>query len=88
MSSGWGCAVCGLDVDGAVAILCDACAEAGEKAVFVVIGYMPEGRRFPVDQLEIKPHQCDLAKHAEYERTMARMQAAVAPARSRRPVLN
>lgn len=38
--SGWGCSICGLGNDGALAVLCQACLEAGAPPTHVVDGYL------------------------------------------------
>lgn len=51
---GWGCLVCGLPMDGAMAVLCDTCIEAvidGAKIVNACAGYPGENRRVPVASL-------------------------------------
>jgi hypothetical protein len=47
--AGWGCAVCGLPNDGAVAVLCDEC--MGGEPKTVSIGFPGEGKRMPVADL-------------------------------------
>lgn len=48
---GWGCVVCHLPADGAVAVLCDDCVN-GEKIIkFVCAGYATEDGRVPWDAL-------------------------------------
>src|SRR6476659_4409564 len=46
---GWGCFVCGLPADGAVAVLCDAC--LGRAPKFACRGYPAEDGRVPVSDL-------------------------------------
>jgi hypothetical protein len=60
---GWGCAVCNLPADGAVAVLCDACLEQPLKTV--CDGYPKEGKRVPVDTLSDEPFAHDMEKHRE-----------------------
>jgi hypothetical protein len=47
--SGWGCVVCGLPSDGAVAVMCDDCLEQEPRAV--CDGYPVAGKRVPIEQL-------------------------------------
>lgn len=47
---GWGCFQCGLPFDGAVAVLCDGCLEAGREIKFVCKGRV-DGGRVPVEEL-------------------------------------
>jgi hypothetical protein len=42
---GWGCFVCNLPSDGAVAVLCDACLERGMPILDVCHGYPKENMR-------------------------------------------
>lgn len=63
---GWGCVVCGLSCDGAVAVLCDSCAGAGIEPREVCVGHPHEGRRRPIADLT-EPHEHDPAKHPEME---------------------
>jgi len=42
---GWGCFVCGLPSDGAVAVLCDRCLESGAPIIDVCHGYPKENMR-------------------------------------------
>jgi len=61
---GWGCVVCGLSFDGAVAILCDACMERNEEPRFAVDGYINKKKRVPIEELTV-PHDHDRRKHPE-----------------------
>lgn len=47
--TGWGCVVCHLPADGAVAVLCDAC--VGEAPRYACDGYPKDGGRIPVGLL-------------------------------------
>ena len=60
---GWGCAVCGLPADGAVAVLCDACLEVGAEITTACDGYLGEGRRVPLRDLPPEPFRHDEAAH-------------------------
>jgi hypothetical protein len=51
---GWGCVVCGLATDGAVAVICDDCAEleqADTKLKFACRGYPASDGRVPIAEL-------------------------------------
>ncbi len=65
---GWGCFQCGLPSDGAVAVLCDACADklAHHQAqiVYVCDGYAGEDKRVPIEELTT-PFDHDESKHPE-----------------------
>jgi hypothetical protein len=49
--TGWGCVVCGLEADGALAIICDECAKNVRPIKQVAYGYLAEGRRMSIDLL-------------------------------------
>lgn len=64
---GWGCFICGLPGDGAVAVLCDECLE-GEAAIrFVCVGYPASDGRMPIEELSDEPFEHDLACHRELD---------------------
>lgn len=48
--TGWGCAVCGLPADGAIAVVCDACLE--QPITHACVGYADRGLRVPLTQLQ------------------------------------
>ena len=69
---GWGCVICGLPADGAVAVLCDDCIEEGrqhqgDEIKSVVLGYPENGERIGVDEYQHRDfdHSPDL--HRIYE---------------------
>ena len=49
--TGWGCVVCGLTADGAMAVICDSCLDMKAAIRFVVSGYLAGKERLPFDQL-------------------------------------
>jgi hypothetical protein len=49
--TGWGCAVCGLASDGALAVLCDACCREGALIREAIAGFPRELRRVPIGEL-------------------------------------
>lgn len=61
---GWGCCLCSLPADGAVAVKCDACLEAEAPLKFACAGYPAKDGRVPIDQLE-GVHEHDMSKHPE-----------------------
>jgi hypothetical protein len=61
---GWGCFVCGLSTDGAVAVLCDACLESEAEIRFAVDGKIEDKKRIPRSELK-EPHEHDMSKHPE-----------------------
>lgn len=63
--TGWGCIVCDLPNDGAVAVACDACLEAEAEITEACHGYPGEGRRMAVTGLIKGAFKHDLTKHPE-----------------------
>lgn len=61
--TGWGCAACYLPLDGAVAVLCEACLAEGRDPVEVADGYLIERRRAPMPPAW-PVHAHDRALHA------------------------
>jgi hypothetical protein len=64
--TGWGCIVCNLPLDGAVAVLCDGCLElvaAGAWPLFVCRGWPVDHGRAPFAELSADPFDHDLAAH-------------------------
>ena len=61
---GWGCVVCHLPSDGAVAVLCDACLESGAPIVDVCHGYPKENMRMARESLTAA-FDHDLARHED-----------------------
>jgi len=61
---GWGCLVCGLSFDGAIAVLCDACIDKKAEPRFAVDGPVEEKSRVLIGELTV-PHQHDLSRHPE-----------------------
>ena len=60
---GWGCVVCGLPCDGAIAVMCDDCIDV--EPMFVCSGYPVTGGRVPIDELSPERFDHDPAKHPE-----------------------
>jgi len=48
---GWGCIVCGLPPNGAVAVVCDACLEANAPLRFACRGRPGSDGRVPIEEL-------------------------------------
>lgn len=67
---GWGCAICHLPPDGAVAVLCENCMKLVEdgraKIKYAYRGYPGEDGRVPVEQLT-EPHEHNHRTHQLYE---------------------
>lgn len=62
LGTGWGCVVCGLPSDGALAIVCDACLEEDRPIVDAIEGYATKGQRVPRDTLTV-PFEHKLIPH-------------------------
>lgn len=68
---GWGCFVCGLPSDGAIAVICDGCLpryQADNTTLKVACrGYAGEGGRVPIAELPEEPFHHHDAKHRAYD---------------------
>lgn len=62
--AGWGCVVCNLPNDGAVAVICDECAANGTPLQFAVDGYLESGALVAIGELPDIPHAHDLKLHS------------------------
>lgn len=60
--TGWGCIVCGLPSDGAIAVLCDACAERNAEIRDVCVGQPGDNVRTEIKTVQ-QPFGHDLSKH-------------------------
>lgn len=60
--TGWGCVVCGLPMDGAVAVLCDGCLADEKKPMEACYGFPYENNRVSVNSLK-GSHEHDMEKH-------------------------
>lgn len=68
--TGWGCVVCGLPSDGAVAVLCDRCMElvhAGAVPIFVCRGYAGDDQRAPYTEVSREVFAHNDEAHRQYE---------------------
>ena len=63
---GWGCVVCQLPMDGAIAVVCDHCLDTKAPLKFACDDYPASGKRVPIETLT-GTHDHDLAKHHAYE---------------------
>lgn len=61
--TGWGCVVCGLPTNGAVAVMCDACMYL--EPLLVCVGYPYENVRRKIEFLADVPFDHDLSKHSK-----------------------
>jgi hypothetical protein len=62
---GWGCMICGLPLNGAIAVVCDDCLptiQAGANPKFVCVGYPSANERVPFSSLT-EPFDHDMSKH-------------------------
>lgn len=73
--TGWGCVVCELPADGAIAVLCDSCIEKGADPVCIVHGFVMDGGRVGVDDVEKIPHEHDQEVHKRDEARIAAWEA-------------
>lgn len=64
---GWGCFLCDLPMDGAIAVLCDACLETNAEPKFVVVGFLASGERMPIDKLPEEVFEHDQHIHELHE---------------------
>src|SRR5262245_21092641 len=63
---GWGCVQCGLSNDGAIAAICDDCAESRNPEIrWVFDGYLDEGKLIPIGELPDVRHVHKLELHPE-----------------------
>ena len=60
--TGWGCVVCNLAFDGAIAVVCDGCLEKPKALVWACDGYLAEKKRIAYDQLRGE-HRHDMKFH-------------------------
>jgi len=65
--TGWGCVVCKLSGDGAIALVCDRCVETRAAIVDACRGYLKDGRRTPIAELA-GSHAHDARVHQDFER--------------------
>ena len=63
---GWGCVVCDLPLDGAIALLCDECVANGREPIEALAGDVESGLRVPVEQLRGE-HRHDLVVHCHHD---------------------
>jgi hypothetical protein len=66
---GWGCVVCGLPLDGAIVVMCNACIARDADPVFVCDGFPSEGKRVPIHTLSPEPFDHDPASHRDDDET-------------------
>jgi hypothetical protein len=69
---GWGCVVCGLPLDGAIAVLCDSClwdVQTKKKRItYVCAGYPYEDRRVAIDSFDQQPFEHHMEFHCHERR--------------------
>ncbi len=69
LGRGWGCVVCGLPSDGAIAVVCEACVSAFQSVCdpplrFACRGYPGTDGRVPIESLA-GTHDHDLSRHVD-----------------------
>jgi hypothetical protein len=68
--TGWGCLICGLPADGALAVLCDTCLLRRKSPRFAIKGWLKNKDRILIDELT-EPFAHILSKHKARERSQA-----------------
>ena len=72
--TGWGCAICGLGADGALAVLCDECIEGKENPIpklrWVVSGWVNDGGRIAIEDAPTESFEHDEVQHTQYDHTL------------------
>src|SRR5882724_8298573 len=63
---GWGCMVCGLPLDGAMAVLCDDCVAQGAELMWACRGYPGSEGRVGIETLSGE-HRHDPAFHPDMD---------------------
>lgn len=71
--TGWGCVVCGLPSDGAIAVVCDACVDASVEITEVCDGWVQDGGRCSVDGLADDVFDHNLEMHRNEQAVMPRL---------------
>src|SRR5262245_26737062 len=61
---GWGCIVCGLACDGALAVLCDYCFHTKRTPTHICVGYASSGKRATRPERP-EPFDHDVTKHRD-----------------------
>jgi hypothetical protein len=61
---GWGCVLCNLPSDGAIAVVCTPCIEAKVPIAFACTSYISDDARTPVEQLAGE-HKHDMKFHQD-----------------------
>lgn len=62
--TGWGCVVCHLPSDGAIAVICDGCLESHAEIRFAVYGYVIHKQREKIEELT-EPFAHDMKFHQD-----------------------
>jgi len=63
----WGCVVCGLPNEGAIAVMCDACIDTKQEPIRACFGAPGKNNRIDISKL-VGDHEHDNSKHKEDER--------------------
>jgi hypothetical protein len=63
--TGWGCVVCHIRCDGALAVVCDDCLDKNAELLFAVDGYICNKKRIKIDELTV-PFGHDMRHHSEH----------------------
>ena len=76
--TGWGGALCALPADGALAVLCDECFQAGRPLYWIVEGFLNQKERIAVADAPSIPFVHNPARHAWVERALDELRQAIA----------
>lgn len=66
LGTGWGCVVCRLPNNGALAVICDECLDAHAEIRFVVCGYLLDKKRIKIEEVT-EPFHHDQSYHGDVE---------------------
>ena len=64
LNRGWGCMLCHLPFDGAVAVLCDGCLQTHAEIRFAVDGWTTDKKRVKIEELTVE-HKHDMRFHQD-----------------------
>lgn len=81
LGTGWGCVVCALPFNGAIAVLCDSCAFNDAPILFACDGYPNEAKRVAIASLDPGDFDHLAGRHAGEDEINQKMAAAAARAK-------
>lgn len=65
--TGWGCYVCGLDLNGALAVVCDSCLERNAAIKWVIYGQAWRGERILLSECPDGEFHHRMSYHSEVQ---------------------